>query len=194
MTPPVARLMLLCIAIGSLVGALAAPEPSDPSGNWSVGATHSGSVAPDEPRAHALDVALPAAWETGGVRVEPARAEISLRAAGAIDAKPFRVEILDADGALALDARLDPANPFSSPHGPPSAAVGPGAYTLRVSALGGEPTEYAFSAVLILPFSAGATGLVVPLVLPWGLAALALAGALFPLPRFARSQTEVTTQ
>lgn len=190
MSTLVPRIALVALAAVAVTGALLLDGAAS-SGNWTVASTYRGVTTPDAPDAHALDVALPATWEADGLRVAAARAELSLRATGALDADAYRVTVEDAQGRVALDARVDPANPFSLPHGPPSTVVGPGAYTVRVLPLGDEPTEYAFSAALVLPFSVGARGLVVPSLLPWGVAVVALVGALFPIPRFARGGTEV---
>lgn len=190
----VARVTLAGIAAALVAGAIAYDGDASSSGNWTAGATFEGHVAPGEARTHALEVALPAAWDSGGVRVDPAQAELSLRAGGAIEGAPYAIDVVDADGALVLRAAIDPANPFTMPHGPPSAAVGPGAYAVRVTPAGEEAAEYTLSVVLTLPFSAGATGLVVPPTLPWGLAALALVGALFPIPRLARGTTKVNPE
>lgn len=194
MTALVPRVSLVLLALALAGGAFALQGERASSGNWSTGAAFDGTATAQSPQGHAFDVALPAAWDEGGVRVNPAPAELSLRASGPLDAPAFLVDVVDATGARVLAARLDPGNPFPMPHGPPSAAVGSGAYTIRVAPAEGEQVQYAFSAVLLLPFSAGATGLIVPPLLPWGLATLALLGALFPLPRLARGNVEVTTE
>lgn len=176
--PGLGRAAVLLVSLSLVLIALMAPTPREITGAWTLATTLDGNASSSSPGEHVIEISLPASLARDGLRVDAPPASFALRAAaGAI----VRVTLLDPSGARVLDARLDPADPMSAPHGPPSARLAPGTYRLLVSTDATEPESYRIEATTTIPFTASRDGLVVSpvaLLLP---AALAAAAALGPL-------------
>lgn len=172
------RAVVLLVSLSLVLIAVFASAPREVSGSWTLSTTLDGTASSSSLGEHVLEIALPASLERDGLRVDAPPASIALRAAAGAN---VRVTLLDSSGARILDAQLDPSNPMSAPHGPPTARLAPGTYRLVVTSDAAEPESYRVEATTTFPFTASRDGLVVSplaLLLP---AALAASVALGPL-------------
>lgn len=172
------RAAVLLVSLSLVLVVLLASAPREVSGAWTISTTLDGSASASSGGEHVLEVSLPASIARDGIRVDAPPAFLALRAAtGAI----VRVTIFDQADVRVLDARLDPSNPMSAPHGPPTASLAPGTYRVMVTTDSATLESYRVEATTTIPFSASREGLLVhplALLVP---AALAAGVALGPL-------------
>lgn len=188
------RAAVLLISLSLVLIAILASAPREVSGAWTLSTTLDGTASSSSASEHVIEIALPASLVRDGLRVDAPPATFALRAVAGAN---VRVTLLDSAGARVLDAKLDPSNPMSAPHGPPTAHLAPGTYRLVMTSDAAEPESYRVEATTTFPFTASREGLVVSplaLLLPAALAATVALGPLavraLSLSRTPRGESE----